>query len=90
MAKRYTLFADAEAFLINEAFLIPYGIGGGGYQASKLEPFTYPYAPFGMSDLKFKGQIVMEKPMGTEEYNTKFAAWEKARAAALQAASTTK
>ncbi|MEX0973948.1 MAG: peptide ABC transporter substrate-binding protein [Bacillota bacterium] len=90
MTKRYTLFADAEAFLINEAFLVPYGIGGGGYQASKLEPFTYPYAPFGMSDLKFKGQIVMAKPMGTEEYNTKYAEWEKARAAALQQAATTK
>ncbi|MGE5578562.1 MAG: peptide ABC transporter substrate-binding protein [Bacillota bacterium] len=84
--KRYELFAKAEAFLINEAFIVPYGTGGGGYVASKLEPFTYPYAPFGMSDLKFKGQIVMEKPMGTEEYMQKKAEWEAARKAALEAA----
>ena len=88
IGKRYTLFADAEAFLINEAFLIPYGTGGGGYVATKLEPFTYPFAPFGMSDLKFKGQIVMEKPMGTEEYMQKKVAWESARKAALEAAAT--
>jgi len=83
--KRYELFAKAEAFLINEAFIVPYGTGGGGYVATKLEPFTYPYAPFGMSDLKFKGQIVMEKPMGTEEYMQKKAEWEAARQAALEA-----
>ncbi len=90
IAKRYEAFAKAEAFLINEAFLIPYGMGGGGYVATKLEPFTYPFAPFGMSDLKFKGQIVMEKPMGTEEYLQKKAAWETARKAALEAAAVKK
>ena len=28
LKKRYELFAKAEAFLINEAFIIPYGVGG--------------------------------------------------------------
>ncbi len=59
-------------------------IGGGGFVATKLEPFTSPYAPFGVSELKFKGQIVMDKPMDTGAYNTAFQKWEKDRAAALQ------
>jgi len=84
MAKRFELFAKAEAFLINEAFLIPYSIGGGGFVATKLEPFTSPYAPFGVSELKFKGQIVMQKPMDTGAYDAAFLKWEKDRAAALQ------
>lgn len=83
--KRYELFAIAEAHLINEAMIIPYATGGGGYVATKMEPFTYPYAPFGMSDLKYKGQIVMEKPMNMEQYAEAKAKWEKDRAEALAA-----
>ena len=44
--KRYELFAKAEAFLIEEAFVIPYAVGGGGYVASKLNPFESQYSPF--------------------------------------------
>jgi oligopeptide transport system substrate-binding protein len=84
MAKRYELFAKVEAYFINEAFVIPYAIGGGGFVATRLEPFTPPYAPFGVSELKFKGQIVMQKPMDTDTYNAAFQKWEKDRAAALQ------
>lgn len=90
MTKRFDLFATAEAFLINEAMLIPYAVGGGGYVATKLEPFTYPYAPFGMSELKFKGQIVMEKPMDSVAYDTAFKKWQSDRAAALTKAAGAK
>ena len=31
IAKRYELFAKAEAYFIGEAFVIPYAIGGGGF-----------------------------------------------------------
>ncbi len=89
IAKRYGLFAAAEAFLINEAFLIPYGIGGGGYEATKLEPFTYPYAPFGMSELKFKGQVVLDKPMDSAAYDAAYKKWLADRADALSKAATT-
>jgi oligopeptide transport system substrate-binding protein len=85
LAKRFELFAIAEAWLIEEAFIIPYGLGGGGYQASKVEPFTAPYAPFGMDSLKWKGQIIMEKPMNMEQYAEALAKWEADRAAALAA-----
>ncbi|MBU0928325.1 MAG: peptide ABC transporter substrate-binding protein [Spirochaetes bacterium] len=84
--KRYELFAKAEAYLIGESIVMPFVCGGGGFEASKLEPFTFPYAPFGLSNLKFKGQIVMDKSLSTEEYAKLESAWNKAREAALKKA----
>jgi len=83
MAKRYALFARAEAYLIGEAMIIPYKNGGGGWEASKLEPFAAPFAPFGMSELKFKGQTVLAKAPNAEEYAKLEAQWQKDRTAAL-------
>ncbi|MGE7926385.1 peptide ABC transporter substrate-binding protein [Lysinibacillus xylanilyticus] len=82
-AKRYELFAKAEAFLIDEAFVIPYSVGGSGYVASKLNPFEAQYSPFGVTAEKFKGQRVLDKPMSNEEFKEALAKWEKERADAL-------
>ena len=84
--KRYNLFAEAEAFFIDQAFVIPYAVGGGGYSASRLNPFESPYSPFGVSAERFKGQQVMEKPMNSEQFTTELAKWEKERVEALKAA----
>lgn len=84
LEKRYELFAEAEAFLINEAFVLPYGVGGGGFTASKLDPFTSAYAPFGLSESRFKGMKIMEEPMDTETYKTNYEEWEKEREEALK------
>ncbi|MEA4963782.1 peptide ABC transporter substrate-binding protein [Lutispora sp.] len=86
MARRYTLFAEAEAFFIDQAFVIPYAAGGGGYVASRLNPFESQYSPFGLSSERYKGQKVMEKPMNSEQYTEGLAIWEKERAEALKAA----
>jgi oligopeptide transport system substrate-binding protein len=86
LKKRFELFAKAEAHLIEEAFLIPYGTGGGGYMATKLDPFTSPFAPFGVSTLKFKGQVMLKKAMTAAEHKAARAKWETDRAAALKAA----
>jgi len=92
LKKRYDLFAKAEAFLIGEAFVVPYSHGvaargaSGGYVASKLEPFTSPFAPFGVSILKFKGQVVLDRAMTPEQYAGMALEWEKERAAALRKA----
>ncbi|WP_350224365.1 peptide ABC transporter substrate-binding protein [Lysinibacillus sp. fls2-241-R2A-57] len=83
IAKRYELFAKAEAFLIDEAFVIPYSVGGSGYVASKLNPFEAQYSPFGVTSEKFKGQRVLEKPMSNEEFKEALAKWEQERADAL-------
>lgn len=86
MDKRYKLFAEAEAFLIDQAFVIPYSIGGGGFMASYLNPFESSYSPFGVSGLRYKGMKVMAKPMNTDAYKKAFDTWQKERADALKAA----
>ena len=83
--KRYELFAEAEAFLIKEAFVVPYAVGGGGYAAGRLDPFESQYSPFGVSSQRYKGQHLMEKPMNTEEYKKALEAWEEERMEALKA-----
>lgn len=83
--KRFNLFAEAEAFLIGEAFVIPYKVSAGftGYAASKLNPFESQYSPFGVASERYKGQKLMEKPMNSEEFTRQLAQWEKERAEAL-------
>lgn len=82
-AKRYELFAKAEAFLIDEAFVIPYSVGGSGYVASKLNPFEAQYSPFGVTAEKFKGQQLLDKPMSNDEFKEALAKWDQERADAL-------
>lgn len=87
LTKRYELFANAEAYLIENAFVIPYNVSGGdGYVASLVQPFETPYAPFGIASLRWKGQKLLVKPMGTEEFNAGYEAWKTEREAALKEA----
>lgn len=81
LEERYNAFAKAEAFLIEHALAVPFGTGSGGYTASRLDPFSCQYAPFGISIERFKGQKLLEKPMNTDEYYDAQDAWEEARAA---------
>ncbi|NLY86089.1 MAG: peptide ABC transporter substrate-binding protein [Tissierellia bacterium] len=85
--KRYELFAEAEAFLIEEAFVIPYAVGGGGYSASRLNPFESMYSPFGVSPERYKGHKLLDKPMNTEEFLQELEKWEQERVEALKKAS---
>ena len=78
---RYEAFAEAEAFLIEHAFVIPFGFGSGGYDPNRLNPFESQYAPFGLSGERYKGQKVYEVPMNTDDYFEAMDAWEAERAA---------
>lgn len=78
---RYEAFAKAEAFLINKAFVIPFGYGGGGYTASRLDPFQAQYAPFGLSNERFKGMKLLEEPMNTDRYFDAYDQWLQDREA---------
>lgn len=82
--RRLLLFAEAEAFLIEEAFVIPYGLGGGGYVASNLNPFEKLYSPYGLSSERFKGQKIMERPMNSQEFEDELKIWEEEREEALK------
>jgi len=75
LAARYEAFAKAEAFLIDKAFVIPFGYGTGGYVASRLNPFDSQYAPFGISRERYKGQALLEEPMNTDRYFDAYDQW---------------
>ena len=80
-SKRYNALAEAEAWLIDQAFVIPFGVlGGCGYMSSCMNPFESQYAPFGMSDSRYKYQWVYEKPFSTEQYLEMLPVWEAERA----------
>ena len=78
---RYEAFAKAEAYLINEAFIVPFGYGNGGYIAARINPFEGQYAPFGISNERYKGQRLLEEPMNTDRYFDAMDKWEEERAA---------
>lgn len=72
---RYEAFARAEAFYINNAFVIPFGYGSGGYTATRLNPFESQFAPYGLSNERYKGQKIMDKPMSTDMYFEAYDNW---------------
>ena len=86
LAKRYAILAEAEAWLIDEAYVIPFCMDGGGYVASYLNPFESQYAPFGASENRYKYQWIYESPFGMDEYAQLLSDWEAERDARLAAA----
>ncbi|NLG25210.1 MAG: peptide ABC transporter substrate-binding protein, partial [Clostridiales bacterium] len=80
MTARYTGLANAEAWLIDNALVVPWRLGGVGYVSSYLSPFDSQYAPFGVSEDRYKYQTAKEKPMNTEEFKAGLVEWEAERA----------
>lgn len=81
LSKRYNAFAEVEAWLLDQAVVIPVGtLGGCGYVSSYMNCFESQYAPFGASSSRYKYQYVMAKPMNTEEYLAGLEVWEAERA----------
>lgn len=80
LSKRYNAMAEVEAWLLDQAFVIPLGtLNGTGYLCSYMNPFESQYAPFGVSDSRYKYQVVMKKPMATEEFLEKMEIWQAER-----------
>ena len=79
-AARYEAFAKAEAYIIERAYIIPFGYGNGGYTASRVNPFTTQYAPFGISNYRYKGTKLVDEPMDTDAYFDAYDLWLEERA----------
>lgn len=80
IAKRYELFANAEAFLINHAIVVPFHQQmADGYTVSKLSVFDAPYAAFGVSTYKYEGRHVLETPISMDEYYKQLDQWNADR-----------
>jgi len=78
---RYLAFAEAEAYLIDRAVVIPMGFGGGGYVAARINPFEGQFSPFGVSNYRYKGQHLLDHPMNTDEFFEEYDKWLEERAA---------
>lgn len=85
-AARYTAFAEAEAFLIEHAFVVPFSVDTKGYTATRLNEFERQYAPYGLAPQRYKGMHVYDEPVSMDVFNTRYEAWKTERAAALAAA----
>lgn len=81
LTARYEAYATAEAYMIDHAYVIPYGYDNGGYTASLLNPFEAQWAPFGISNERYKGQHLLDEPMNTDEYFDAYDQWLEERAA---------
>ena len=69
LKKRYELFAAAEKFLLDNAFVLPMYRSGGGFTASYVDPFSGYTTQWGDNNLrKLKGARLLEHPMNMEEY----------------------
>ena len=75
--QRYLLFAQAEDMLVENAMVIPYNISAADYQVTKLNIFEGQYAPFGMSNLRFKNQKLSDNFITADEYSAAYDAWMK-------------
>ena len=66
---RYDAFADAEAFLIQNALVIPLGMPVPPYIATRLNLWEGQYAPTGLSTNRLKGVHILDHYVSMEEYN---------------------
>lgn len=90
LTKRYNDFAAAEEYLLDHAIVIPYSVDVSNYIANYLNPFEGEYAPYGLSQKRYKGQHLLSKPMSTEEFNAGLKQWEADRTKALAASASSK
>jgi oligopeptide transport system substrate-binding protein len=85
IVKRYTLFAEAERYLIDNAYALPYYLSGFDYYVSRLDPFSGLSTRNGPIRTKYAGKALLDRPYTTEEYKAAEARFNQAREAALKA-----
>lgn len=79
--ERLQYFAEAEAYLLEHAYMIPVMSSLRGYHMTYEVPYTAPRMLYG--NVRYKGTQVLTEPLTLEEYELLDAAWEIGRAAAL-------
>ena len=78
--KRYELFAQAEALMIEHAIIRPCRVtNGDGYLADRLSQFDGQFAPYGLARSRYKGMVIHENSMSMEEFNAAYEAWVEDR-----------
>lgn len=82
--ERLQYFAEAEAYIVNGAYFIPFISGLRGYHMTTEVPYTSPRTLYG--NVKYKGLLVSAEPLTIEQDEILCAAFEIARTKALAAA----
>jgi len=77
--KRYALFADAEAMLIENACVVPCFVGSANYQATRINIYDGQWSPSGISRLRYKWLKVGDSFIDMDTLAKNREAWEKAR-----------
>ena len=67
-AARYAAFAEAEAYLIEHALVVPYGTSVSNFVVNKLNAWEGQFAPFGISRFRYKGQKLYDHFISMEEF----------------------
>lgn len=76
--ERYNRFAVAERMLLDNAIVVPYFIDPASYQVTRLNLFEGEYAPFGVSNLRYKYQYLHDGFVTAEEFYASQDAWLEA------------
>ncbi|HOF99666.1 MAG: Oligopeptide-binding protein SarA precursor [Firmicutes bacterium ADurb.Bin248] len=76
--KRYALFAQAEAYLVNGAYVIPFISSLRGYYMTRIEPYTGPLMQFG--SIKYKGMRVSAQILTADQLAAISSAYEEKKA----------
>lgn len=74
-AARYQAFAEAEAMLVENAFVVPYFIYPASYVATRVNIFEGQYAPCGVSNLRYKYQKLYDDFVNMDQYTERFEEW---------------
>ena len=75
---RFVYFAQAEAYLLDSAVMIPTTTQGGAYTISRIAPRTVPYVQWGNDDDRLKGVIISDEFLTPEERADLLDQWAKA------------
>ncbi|MBR4477452.1 MAG: hypothetical protein IKO96_02370, partial [Spirochaetales bacterium] len=77
-SKRFVLYAQAEAMLLESAVMIPTTTQGGAYTISRVAPRTVPYVQWGNDDDRWKGMVISDEFLTPAERTELLDQWAKA------------
>lgn len=81
--KRYEMFADAEAYLLEHAYYIPLYYAGAQYKMSSYNEYSRTYSKTGGTEYRYKLIEASEEAITAEQMAQYKADWEKAKAASV-------
>ena len=86
---RYTAYADAEAWLLDNALQVPIYADGGTPRVTNVVPFSGPYRWAGIAANKLKYVEVQSNIVTTDQYDKAKKAWETKKEETAKEAETT-